>query len=76
MKYALYSEEGKIIDNKYLLSPKDLATLEDVNQIIKAGACSLKIEGRMKSPEYVGYITKLYREIIDSYYVKKKSRVV
>ncbi|MBN2878914.1 MAG: U32 family peptidase [Clostridia bacterium] len=75
MKYSLYADGGKIIDNKYLLSPKDLATLENITEIIKAGACSLKIEGRMKSPEYVGYITKLYREIIDSHYIEEKHRV-
>ena len=68
MKYSLYSDNKLIIKDKFLLSPKDLALLEDTDKIISSGAASIKIEGRMKSPEYVGYITKTYRDIIDKYY--------
>ena len=52
----------------YPLSMKDLNTLEYVGELIEANVTSLKIEGRMKSREYVYVVTKLYREAIDSYY--------
>lgn len=69
MKYGLDLDGNPVdTDGDYLLSTKDLATLEDVTKIIAAGATSLKIEGRMKSPQYVGYVTKIYRDIIDCYY--------
>ena len=42
--------------------------IEHVKDLIDAGVSSFKIEGRMKSPEYVGYITRLYRKAIDKYY--------
>ncbi len=53
---------------KYYLSLKDLNTANYIPEIIEAGVSSLKIEGRMKSPEYVGYITKVIRELVDAYY--------
>jgi len=55
-------------DAKYYLSLKDLNTANYIPDIIKSGVLSLKIEGRMKSPEYVGYITKVIRELVDAYY--------
>lgn len=55
-------------EGKYYLSLKDLCTTEYIDKIIESGVDSLKIEGRMKSPEYVGYMTKVYRRLIDSYY--------
>ena len=68
MRYSLYADGEKISDEKYLLSPKDLALLENTEEIIEAGAKSIKLEGRMKPAEYVGYITSIYRKIIDGYY--------
>ena len=53
------------IDKGYLLSPKDLCGLNFLPQLIKAGVCCFKIEGRMKSPEYVGIVTKIYRKYIN-----------
>ncbi|HND54962.1 MAG TPA: U32 family peptidase, partial [Pirellulaceae bacterium] len=53
-------------DVKYLLSPQDLAAYELIPELIRAGVCSLKIEGRLKTPEYVANITRHYREAIDS----------
>lgn len=53
-------------DMKYLLSPQDLAGIEYIPELIQAGVCSLKIEGRLKTPEYVANIVKHYREAIDS----------
>jgi len=63
-------ENDKYINTKgeYLLSTKELNTLDNLKQILDSNITSLKIEGRMKSPEYVGFITKLYRIFIDKYY--------
>lgn len=52
----------------HLLSPKDLCTAEIIPELIFAGVSSLKIEGRMKSPEYVSCVTRIYREILDRFY--------
>lgn len=51
---------------KYLLSPQDLAAYALVPELIAAGACALKIEGRLKTPEYVANITQHYRRAIDA----------
>ena len=51
---------------KYLLSPQDLAAYSLIPDLIDAGICSLKIEGRLKQPEYVANITKHYRDAIES----------
>lgn len=67
--YDLYDISGKKISaEKYLLSTKDLNTLEYLDEIINSGVDSLKIEGRMKRPEYVYLVTKIYRKVIDNYY--------
>jgi putative protease len=67
MPYDLISD-GKQVplgDRRYLLSPQDLAGLEVLPDLIRAGVASLKIEGRLKSPEYVASITKVYRLALD-----------
>jgi putative protease len=67
MPYELVSD-GKLVplgDRKYLLSPQDLAGLEVLPELIRAGVASLKIEGRLKSPEYVANITRIYRNALD-----------
>ncbi|MCT8138194.1 U32 family peptidase [Anaerobacillus sp. CMMVII] len=51
----------------YVLSPKDLAAIELVPELIEAGVSSLKIEGRMKSPEYVANVVSKYRKAVDEY---------
>ncbi len=68
LRYELYDEDDHRIktDTNYLLSPKDMYLLEDIPQLIDAGVASFKIEGRMKSPAYVGYVTGMYRKAIDS----------
>jgi len=69
LKYELYKNNYKIdTDGDYLLSTKELNTLNRVSELIDAGIDSFKIEGRMKSPEYVGFVTRLYRIMIDKYY--------
>ncbi|MBQ9488168.1 MAG: U32 family peptidase, partial [Selenomonadaceae bacterium] len=66
LPYKLVDAAGKnLLDNsvgEYLLSPKDFNTLNLLPQIISAGVDSLKIEGRMKRPEYVATVVKVYRE--------------
>ena len=60
--------DGKDVDlgeQKYLLSPQDLAAFDLIPQLIDAGVCSFKIEGRLKTPEYVANIVKHYRRAID-----------
>ena len=49
----------------YLLSPKDMCTIEILPQILQAGVCSLKIEGRMKRPEYTAGVVRIYRKYLD-----------
>lgn len=69
LTYELIEETTKIpTEGPYLLSPKELNTLANLREIIDSQVDSLKIEGRMKSPEYVGYVTKIFRRLIDCYY--------
>ncbi|HVV72080.1 MAG TPA: peptidase U32 family protein, partial [Verrucomicrobiae bacterium] len=68
MPYELVSD-GQLIplgDRKYLLSPQDLAGLELLPDLVRLGISSLKIEGRLKSPEYVANITRVYRQALDA----------
>lgn len=58
-------KNGNAIDKGYLLSPKDICTLQILPQLIDLGIDSLKIEGRKKSYEYVSIVTKMYRKYID-----------
>ena len=58
-------ENNKRINSGYLLSTRDLCGLEFIPHLINAGVKSLKIEGRMKSPEYVATVTRIYRKYID-----------
>ena len=68
LPYDLVDSNGNVVSkDKYLLSTKDLNTLEYIGELIDLGTASFKIEGRMKSPEYVYVITRLYRKAIDSY---------
>ena len=53
-------------DKRYLLSPQDLAGLEVLPELIRLGMASLKIEGRLKTPEYVANITRVYRQALDA----------
>ena len=67
MPYELIAD-GRTVDlgdRRYLLSPQDLAGLEVLPDLVRAGVASLKIEGRLKSPEYVASITRVYRQALD-----------
>ena len=65
LPYTLLDDNNKTLDRGYLLSTKDLCTLEHLPDLIKAGVASFKIEGRMKSPTYVATVTRIYRKYID-----------
>lgn len=76
-KYTVIDQESGFeieIDNEYMMSPKDLCTLDFLDQVIDTGIKVLKIEGRGRAPEYVATIIKTYREAIDSYYDGKFSQ--
>jgi putative protease len=67
MPYELIAD-GAVVDlgdRKYLLSPQDLAGLDVLPELVAAGVTSLKIEGRLKTPEYVASVTRIYRQALD-----------
>jgi U32 family peptidase len=67
MTYDLIAD-GKTVDlgdRKYLLSPQDLSGLEVLPEIVRSGVTCLKIEGRLKAPEYVANVTQVYRQALD-----------
>ncbi len=67
LPYTL-KHNGKILaNNKYLLSTKELNTSTNFKELLESNISCFKIEGRMKSPEYVGFITRFYRNLIDNY---------
>jgi len=68
MPYDLVSDGAKVElgDRRYLLSPQDLSGLDVLPDLIQSGVASLKIEGRLKSPEYVANITRVYRRALDA----------
>lgn len=72
LPYELVNKVTSEKKSGYLLSPKDLAFLEHIDKIIESGTSSLKIEGRMKRPEYVAGVVSIYRRAIDAYYNKEK----
>lgn len=67
LPYNLIANGKRVNDDEYLLSTKDLNSLENIGKLIDIGVDSFKIEGRMKSPSYVYMVTSLYREAIDTY---------
>ena len=71
----LENDEFVKTDSKYLLSTKELKTVSNFKEIMDSSVKSFKIEGRMKSPEYVACVTRLYRNLIDYYYGKDCLRV-
>ena len=64
LPYQLLENDRKI-DQGYLLSTRDLCGLDFIPDLINAGVTCLKIEGRMKNPEYVAVVTRIYRKYID-----------
>lgn len=62
----LETNEELVIDNKYIMSPKDLCTIDILDQVLESGVSILKIEGRGKAPDYVYTVTKTYKEAIQA----------
>ena len=77
MPYTLVvdGEERSMDDVRYLLSPQDLAAVDFIPDLVKQGVVSYKIEGRLKSPEYVAAITKVYRKAIDAAVAEQDSPI-
>ena len=65
LPYSLEYNKKTISKDKYLISTKELNISPRIKELLKADICSFKIEGRMKSKEYVGNITRFYRNLID-----------
>lgn len=65
LPYELVQNGNETIDKRFLLSTKDLCGLDYIPFLINAGVTSFKIEGRMKTPEYVATVTRIYRKYID-----------
>ncbi|MDP8212667.1 MAG: peptidase U32 family protein [Candidatus Zapsychrus exili] len=61
----LDDESSFVIGKDYVLSPKDLCTIDFIDELMDAGIHSFKIEGRMRSPEYIKEVTSCYRKAID-----------
>ena len=71
-KYTVIDQETGFeieLDNEYMMSPKDLCTIDFLDEVMDAGVRVLKIEGRGRAPEYVATVIKTYREAIDSWYL-------
>lgn len=69
------SKQSVLNKDKYLLSMKDLNSLEHISELIESGITSLKIEGRMKRLEYIYLVVSIYRKAIDNYYKYGKTLV-
>ena len=69
LPYTAYKGKQQISqeEQSYLLSPKDMCTVDILPEILQAGVYSLKIEGRMKRPEYAAGVTSVYRKYLDLY---------
>ncbi len=70
-RYRVIDEETDqelVIENKYVMSPKDLCTIGILDQLVASGVAVFKIEGRGRSPEYVHTVTGVYREALDAVY--------
>lgn len=64
LPYELYSNQN-LLDKGFLLSPRDQSAIDFLPALIKSGIDCFKIEGRLKAPEYVATVTKIYRKYID-----------
>jgi putative protease len=69
--YDTAANKSLLIGDDYVLSPKDLCTIEFIDQLIEAGIDSFKIEGRKRAPEYVTKTVSVYRKAIDLHFKKK-----
>ena len=73
-EYEIYDksvDKSMILGEDYILSPKDLCTIEFIEKLIEAGIDSFKIEGRKRSPEYAAKVVSVYRKAIDLYFLNQ-----
>ena len=75
LPYELIENEKNVLDKGYLLSPRDMYSLEYLPRLISCGVKCFKIEGRMKNPEYVATVTRIYRKYIDLYFSEKPFKI-
>jgi putative protease len=80
MAQDLETGEELAIDNKYIMSPKDLCTIEFIDKIIEAGVSVLKIEGRARAPEYVKTTVECYKQavqaVLEKTYTEEKAKTL
>ena len=74
LPYKLF-KNNKLEKEGFILSTKDLNTLPKIKELLDANIDSLKIEGRMKSKEYVAQVTKTFRKLVDEYYNNKEPQL-
>jgi len=72
--YDTSTEKSMIVGEDYVMSPKDLCTIEFIDLLTEAGIDSFKIEGRKRSPEYVAKTVSVYRQAIDLHFEKKLTK--
>ena len=78
-EYVIADTQGEcqyIAGQDHILSPKDLCTIDFIDKLIESGINAFKIEGRIRSPEYVGVVTSVYRRAIDSYFRGKLTKIL
>jgi len=76
LPYKFYENDVEIdTKGEYILSPKDLSSINNFKELMNSNVKCFKIEGRMKSPAYVGIVTKIYRTLIDQYSEGKELKV-
>ncbi|MEL3901677.1 peptidase U32 family protein [Treponema phagedenis] len=71
--YSAHTPEGD--EQGYFFSPSDLQLIEHIPQLVQAGVASFKIEGRMKSAEYVGAVVSAYRYVLDNWQKDERAAV-
>jgi len=76
LPYKLYENNNEIeTDGEYILSPKDICSIDNFKELMDSNVKCFKIEGRMKSPAYVGIVTKIYRTLMDQYNEGKELKI-
>lgn len=76
LPYKLVKNDEVLKTNgNFLLSTKEINTLDHIKELMESDITSFKIEGRMKSPSYVGYVTRMFRILIDKYYKNEELKL-
>jgi len=76
-EYVIKDKDGEfeyIVGEDYIMSPKDLCTIDFIDELIISGVDAFKIEGRMRPPEYVKVVTSVYRRAIDNFFKDSLTR--